>query len=35
MKPSELAQKLGCFVEGDANLEITGVAGIEEAQRAS
>jgi UDP-3-O-[3-hydroxymyristoyl] glucosamine N-acyltransferase len=32
MKLAELADKLGCTVEGDANLEITGVAGIEEAQ---
>jgi len=32
MKLSELAEKLGCTVEGDANLEITGVAGIEDAQ---
>jgi len=32
MKLAELAQKLGCVVEGDANLEITGVAGIEDAQ---
>lgn len=32
MKLSELAQKLGCALEGDAAIEITGVAGIEEAQ---
>ena len=32
MKLTELAQKLGCTIEGDANLEITGIAGIEEAQ---
>jgi UDP-3-O-[3-hydroxymyristoyl] glucosamine N-acyltransferase len=32
MKLTELAQKLGCTVEGDANLEITGVAGIKDAQ---
>jgi UDP-3-O-[3-hydroxymyristoyl] glucosamine N-acyltransferase len=32
MKLGEIAEKLGCAVEGDANLEITGVAGIEEAQ---
>ncbi len=32
MKLSELAQKLGCTLEGDAAIEITGVAGIEEAQ---
>jgi len=32
MKLAELAQKLGCVVEGDANLEITGVAGLEDAQ---
>lgn len=32
MKLSELAQRLGCTLEGDPNLEITGVAGIEEAR---
>jgi UDP-3-O-[3-hydroxymyristoyl] glucosamine N-acyltransferase len=32
MKLSELAQKLGCTVDGDANLEITGVAGLEDAR---
>jgi UDP-3-O-[3-hydroxymyristoyl] glucosamine N-acyltransferase len=32
MKLAELAQKLNCTVEGDSNLEITGVAGIDEAQ---
>src|SRR5271154_2077627 len=32
MKLGEIAQKLGCTVEGDENLEITGVAGIEDAQ---
>src|SRR5215469_358150 len=32
MKLTELAQKLGCTIEGDANLEISGVAGIEQAQ---
>ena len=32
MKLLALAEKLGCEVEGDANIEITGVAGIEEAQ---
>jgi UDP-3-O-[3-hydroxymyristoyl] glucosamine N-acyltransferase len=32
MKLSEIAQRLGCTLEGDANLEITGVAGIEEAE---
>jgi UDP-3-O-[3-hydroxymyristoyl] glucosamine N-acyltransferase len=32
MKLQALAEKLGCQIEGDANLEITGVAGIEEAQ---
>jgi UDP-3-O-[3-hydroxymyristoyl] glucosamine N-acyltransferase len=32
MKLGEIAQKLGCVVEGDANIEITGVAGIEEAK---
>src|SRR5579872_4104766 len=32
MKLGEIAEKLGCAIDGDANLEITGVAGIEEAQ---
>lgn len=32
MKLGEIAEKLGCSVEGDANIEITGVAGIEEAK---
>lgn len=32
MKLLALAAKLDCEIEGDANLEITGVAGIEEAQ---
>lgn len=32
MKLGEIAERLGCHVEGDASLEITGVAGIEEAQ---
>ena len=32
MKLAELAQKLNCSVEGDPNLEITGVAGIDQAQ---
>ncbi len=32
MNLAELAKKLGCELEGDAGLEITGVAGIEEAQ---
>ncbi len=32
MKLREIAEKLGCTVEGDESLEITGVAGIEEAQ---
>jgi UDP-3-O-[3-hydroxymyristoyl] glucosamine N-acyltransferase len=32
MKLSEIAEKLGCALEGDADLEVTGVAGIEEAQ---
>src|SRR6202050_3981934 len=32
MKLAELARKLSCTVDGDANLEITGVAGIGEAQ---
>lgn len=33
MKLGEIARKLGCELEGDAALEITGVAGIEEARR--
>ena len=32
MKTAEVAEKLGCRVEGDAGLEITGVAGLEHAQ---
>jgi UDP-3-O-[3-hydroxymyristoyl] glucosamine N-acyltransferase len=32
MKLGEIANKLGCGLEGDATIEITGVAGIEEAQ---
>lgn len=32
MKLGEIAKQLECDVEGDANLEITGVAGIEDAQ---
>jgi len=32
MKLGEIAEKLGCAVEGDAGLDITGVAGIEDAQ---
>ncbi|HKV06084.1 MAG TPA: UDP-3-O-(3-hydroxymyristoyl)glucosamine N-acyltransferase [Candidatus Acidoferrales bacterium] len=32
MKLAEIANKLGCALAGDANLEITGVAGIEDAQ---
>ena len=32
MKLGEIAKKLGCEVEGDAEIEITGVAGIEEAR---
>jgi UDP-3-O-[3-hydroxymyristoyl] glucosamine N-acyltransferase len=32
MKLGAIAEKLGCAVDGDANLEITGVAGIEDAQ---
>ena len=32
MKLVEIAEKLGCKFEGEANLEITGVAGIEEAK---
>ena len=31
MKLSEIAEKLGCKLEGDANTEIRGVAGIEDA----
>ena len=32
MKLGEIAKQLGCEVDGDASLEITGVAGIEEAE---
>ena len=32
MKLREIAEKLGCRVEGDPNIEIRGVAGIEEAR---
>ena len=32
MKLGEIAQRLGCTLEGDAGLEITGVAGIEDAK---
>jgi UDP-3-O-[3-hydroxymyristoyl] glucosamine N-acyltransferase len=32
MKLGEIAEKLGCKLEGDTSLEITGVAGIEDAQ---
>ncbi len=32
MKLGEIAERLGCQLEGDASLEIKGVAGIEEAQ---
>lgn len=32
MKLIEIAQKLGCTLDGQADLEITGVAGIEDAQ---
>ncbi|MEW6734418.1 MAG: UDP-3-O-(3-hydroxymyristoyl)glucosamine N-acyltransferase [Acidobacteriota bacterium] len=32
MKLSEIAKKLGCVLEGDGDVEITGVAAIEEAQ---
>src|SRR5277367_1547668 len=32
MKLGEIAQRLGCQLEGDAQIEITGVAGIEEAE---
>src|SRR5579875_3080308 len=31
MKLGEIAQRLGCVLEGSPDLEITGVAGIEEA----
>ena len=33
MKLAEIAQRLGCTVEGDANIEISGVAGIDHAGR--
>jgi UDP-3-O-[3-hydroxymyristoyl] glucosamine N-acyltransferase len=32
MKLGQIAEKLGCKLEGNANLEITGVAGIEDAR---
>src|SRR2546427_7331691 len=32
MKLAEITQKLGCRIEGNAELEITGVAGLENAQ---
>ena len=32
MKLSEMAQALGCTLQGNGNLEIFGVAGIDEAQ---
>lgn len=32
MKLGEIAKRLGCAMDGDANLEITGVAGIEDAR---
>jgi UDP-3-O-[3-hydroxymyristoyl] glucosamine N-acyltransferase len=32
MKLAEVAQKLGCRVEGDAEIDITGVAGLESAE---
>ncbi|MGH9574640.1 MAG: LpxD N-terminal domain-containing protein, partial [Candidatus Acidiferrales bacterium] len=32
MKLGDIAEKLGCRLEGDRDVEITGVAGIEEAQ---
>jgi UDP-3-O-[3-hydroxymyristoyl] glucosamine N-acyltransferase len=32
MRLGEIAKQLGCEVDGDASLEITGVAGIEEAR---
>jgi len=31
MKLGEIAEKLGCVLEGNAQIEITGVAGIDEA----
>ena len=31
MKLSQIAEALGCRLKGDQNLEITGVAGLEEA----
>jgi UDP-3-O-[3-hydroxymyristoyl] glucosamine N-acyltransferase len=33
MKLGEIAERLGCALEGDAAIEINGVAGIEEAQK--
>jgi len=33
MKLGQIAEKLGCSIEGDANLEIAGVAAIEEAKK--
>lgn len=33
MKLGEIAKKLGCEIEGDAGIEIVGVAGIEEARK--
>jgi UDP-3-O-[3-hydroxymyristoyl] glucosamine N-acyltransferase len=33
MKLGDLAQQLGCQLDGDANLEITGVAGLDEAKQ--
>jgi hypothetical protein len=33
MKLGQIAEKLGCAMEGDASLEITGVAAIEEAKK--
>jgi len=33
MKLGDIAKRLGCELEGDASLEITGVAGIEDAER--
>jgi UDP-3-O-[3-hydroxymyristoyl] glucosamine N-acyltransferase len=32
MKLGQIAEKLGCTLEGDGNLEITGIAGIEDAR---
>ncbi len=32
MKLSEIGRRLNCQVEGDCNIDITGVAGLEEAR---